>query len=169
MPDKTIHLEEITIRTDLRPGDIGFVTYLHGDLYKKEYDYGIGFEYYVAVGLNEFYQQYDPSNNRIWMAEHQGNRVGFMLLMNRGEAAQLRYFIIHPDYRGIGLGNKLMRLYMEFLKECKYKSSYLWTTHELDAAAHLYRKHGFVLTDEKESDAFGKHVIQNRYEIKFKI
>jgi len=148
MPDKTIHLEEITIRTDLRPGDIGFVTYLHGDLYKKEYDYGIGFEYYVAVGLNEFYQQYDPSNNRIWMAEHQGNRVGFMLLMNRGEA---------------------VRLYMEFLKECKYKSSYLWTTHELDAAAHLYRKHGFVLTDEKESDAFGKHVIQNRYEIKFKI
>jgi len=165
MPDKTIHLDEITIRTDLRPGDIGFVTYLHGDLYKKEYDYGIGFEYYVAVGLNEFYQQYDPSNNRIWMAEHQGNRVGFMLLMNRGEAAQLRYFIIHPDYRGIGLGNKLMRLYMEFLKECKYKSSYLWTTHELDAAAHLYRKHGFVLTEEKESDAFGKRVVQNRYEL----
>ena len=163
-----IRLDEIAIRTELQPGDIGFVTYLHGDLYKKEYDYGIGFEYYVAVGLNEFYQQYDPSNNRIWMAEHHGNRIGFMLLMNRGESAQLRYFIIHPDYRGIGLGNKLMGLYMEFLQECKYKSSYLWTTHELDAAAHLYKKHGFILTEEKESDAFGKRVTQNRYELVLK-
>jgi GNAT superfamily N-acetyltransferase len=76
-------------------------------LYKKEYDYAIAFESYVALGLNEFYQQYDPSTNRIWMGEHQGNRIGFMLLMNRGEAAQLRYFLIHPDYRGIGLGNKI--------------------------------------------------------------
>ena len=38
MPNKSIQLEEITIRTELRPGDIGFVTYLHGELYKKEYD-----------------------------------------------------------------------------------------------------------------------------------
>ncbi len=156
-----IRLEDITIRTDLRPGDIGFVTYLHGDLYKKEYNYGIAFEYYVSIGLNEFYQHYDPSTNRVWMGEHRGNRIGFVLLMNRGEAAQLRYFIIHPDYRGIGLGNKFMQLYMEFLKECK-------TTHELDAAAHLYTKHGFVLTEAKESDAFGKKVMQNRYELVLK-
>ncbi len=162
----SIQLEEIAIRTDLRPGDIGFVTYLHGELYKREYDYGIAFECYVAAGLNEFYQQYDPSNNRVWMGEHQGNRIAFMLLMNRGKAAQLRYFLIHPDYRGIGLGNKLMGLYLEFLKECKYKSSYLWTTRELDTAARLYTKFGFELTEEKESDAFGKHVIQNRYDLK---
>ncbi len=161
-----IQLAEITIRTELRPGDIGFVTYLHGDVYKKEYDYGITFECYVAAGLNEFVQQYNPSSNRIWMGEHNGNRIGFMLLMNRGEAAQLRYFLIHPDYRGIGLGNKFMLLYLEFLKECKYTSSYLWTTHELDTAAHLYKKYGFVLTEGRESDDFGKRVIQNRYDLK---
>lgn len=36
--------------------------------------------------------------------------------------------------RGIGLGTKLMKLYMDILKECGYKESYLWTTHELTAA-----------------------------------
>ena len=63
MPNKSIQPEEIAIRKELWPGDIGFVTYLHGELYKKEYDYGIAFECYVAAGLNEFYQQYDPSRN----------------------------------------------------------------------------------------------------------
>jgi len=28
---------DVTIRTTLRPGDIGYVTYLHGTLYAVEY------------------------------------------------------------------------------------------------------------------------------------
>jgi len=85
--------------------------------------------------------------------------------MDRGEAAQLRYFLIRPEYRGIGLGNKLMALYMEFFHECDYESSYLWTTQELHAAAYLYLKHGFQLTEEKESTAFGKRVVEQKYEL----
>lgn len=34
-------LSAIVIRTDLRPGDIGYIIYLHGRLYKEECDYGI--------------------------------------------------------------------------------------------------------------------------------
>jgi peptidyl-dipeptidase Dcp len=85
--------------------------------------------------------------------------------MNRGHAAQLRYFLLEPEYRGIGLGRKLMKLYMDFLKECKYQSSYLWTTHELYSAAHLYKFHGFRLVEEKESTAFGKTLKENKYEL----
>jgi hypothetical protein len=59
-----IAIEDIVIRTELRPGDIGYVTYLHGDLYKKEYGYGIAFEAYVAQGFYEFYSQYDPGKDR---------------------------------------------------------------------------------------------------------
>jgi GNAT superfamily N-acetyltransferase len=85
--------------------------------------------------------------------------------MHRGEAAQLRYFILAPAYRGIGLGKKLMELYMDFLRQAGYQSSYLWTTNELPAAISLYKRYGFVLTDEKPSDAFGKPVIEQRYEL----
>jgi GNAT superfamily N-acetyltransferase len=158
-----ITLNDISIRTELRSGDIGYVTYLHGVLYKKEFDYGIEFEAYVAKGLHEFYEHYDPATNRVWVCEHDGRMIGFLLLMNRGEAAQLRYFILEPGYRGLGLGNKLMKLYMEFLQQCGYKSSYLWTTNELYPAAHLYTKFGFKLTEEKESNAFGKPLKENKY------
>ena len=92
--------------------------------------------------------------------------IGFVLLMHReNNAAQLRYFYLKPEYRGIGLGKKLMCLYMEFLKEKGYQSSYLWTTHELQTAASLYTRYGFKLTEEKESTAFGKPLKEQRYDL----
>jgi ribosomal protein S18 acetylase RimI-like enzyme len=157
---------EISIRTTLQPGDLGYVIYRHGKLYSDEYGYGVSFESYVAGGLAEFYKSYDPSMDRVWVAEHNGLIVGFLLLMHREEnAAQLRYFYLEADYRGIGLGKKLMSLYMEFLRSRNYKSSYLWTTNELPAAAALYKKAGFRLTEEKESTAFGKDLKEQRYDL----
>jgi GNAT superfamily N-acetyltransferase len=162
---RAISLSDIVIRTDLRPGDVGFITYLHGKLYSEEYKYGIEFETYVASGLAEFHKNYKPATNRVWICEHENKMIGSILLMDRGESAQLRYFLIEPSYRGIGLGQKLMDLYIEFLKQCGYKGSYLWTTNEQSSAAHLYEKYGYVLTEEKESTAFGKHVREQRYQL----
>jgi len=158
-------LNDISIRTELRPGDLGYVIHLHGKLYKAEYGYEIAFEKYVAQGLLEFWEKYSPATNRVWVCEHEGRMIGFMLLMDRGESAQLRYFLLEADYRGIGLGKKLMTLYLNFMEQAGFKKSYLWTTHELPAAAHLYKDAGFVLTDEKESDSFGKPVVEQRYDL----
>jgi len=160
-----VSLENISIRTDLHPGDLGYVIYLHGALYGREYGYGIQFESYVAKGLSEFYESYDPKRSRVWVCEHNDRMIGFLLLMDRGKAAQLRYFLIEPEYRGIGLGSKLLTLYMDFLHKCGYKESYLWTTHELSAAASLYKRLGFKLTEEKESTTFGKPLTEQRYDL----
>ncbi len=161
-----INLNDISIRTELNPGDIGYITYLHGYLYKKEYNYGITFETYVAKGLVEFYNNFDPKKDKAWICEHNGKIIGFLLLMHReNNSAQLRYFLLGPEYRGIGLGKKLMQLYMDFFNSCKYDSSYLWTTHELYAAASIYKRHGFILTEEKESTAFGKPLKEQRYDL----
>jgi peptidyl-dipeptidase Dcp len=157
---------DINIRTELRSGDIGFITWLHGTVYKKEYDYGISFESYVAGGLYEFYSQFNARKDRVWIAEHDNKIIGFLLLMHRdNNTAQLRYFLITEPYRGIGLGNQLMTLYIEFAKTCGYHSSYLWTTSELVSAATLYKRYGFKLVQEKESDAFGLRVTEQRYEV----
>lgn len=164
MNDK-VTLDDISIRTELRPGDLGYVIYMHGDLYRREYGYGIQFEAYVAKGLCEFYEKYNPERDRVWVCEHNGRMIGFMLLMDRGKAAQLRYFLIRPEYRGIGLGSKLMGLYMDSLQECGYREAYLWTTHELSTAAFLYKRVGFKLTEEKESTAFGKALREQRYDL----
>ena len=158
--------EDISIRTELKSGDIGHVVYLHGLLYKQEYDYGIEFESYVAAGLHEFYMNYDKARDRVWICEYRDEIVGFLLLMHReNNSAQLRYFILKPGFRGIGLGKKLMDLYINFLKEKKYQSSYLWTTSELPAAASLYKRYGFRLTKEIQSSSFGKPVIEQRYDL----
>jgi peptidyl-dipeptidase Dcp len=161
-----INPEDISIRTELKPGDIGHVVTLHGLLYSREYNYGIAFESYVAAGLHEFYKNFDPEKDGVWICEYNHEMIGFLLLMHReNNSAQLRYFIIMPAFRGIGIGKKLMDFFMIFLKEKKYQSAYLWTTSELPAAASLYKRYGFVLTEEIPSDSFGKPAIEHRYDL----
>lgn len=161
-----VQLQDITIRTTLHSGDIGSVTRMHGLLYEREYNYDFHFESYVAAGLHEFAEQYNPARDRLWMCEHNGAFVGSIFLMNRGEAAQLRYFLLEPAYRGIGLGKKLMELYMAFARQTGYTSSYLWTTHELDTAASLYKRYGFCLAEEKTHLAWGKLLSEQRYDVR---
>ncbi len=84
-----IKIEEIKIRNHLLAEDIGYITYIHGLLYCKEYGYGIAFETYVAAGLNEFYQQYNSERNRVWICEHENKIMGFILLIDRIESAHL--------------------------------------------------------------------------------
>jgi peptidyl-dipeptidase Dcp len=164
--DSSISLTDIVIRTELRPGDIGYIIYLHGQLYHEEYNFGLSFDSYVAKGLTEFYENYDPIRDRVWICEHHEKIVGFLLLMHREQnAAQLRYFILLPPYRGIGLGKKLMALFMDHLRQAGYQQAYLWTTHEQAVAALIYKRHGFVMTEEKHSEAFGKPLYEQKYEL----
>jgi peptidyl-dipeptidase Dcp len=156
----------VSIRTELEPGDLGYVVYRHGKLYAQENGYGIAFEAYVAKGLAEFYHAYDAEKDRVWICEDAGRIFGFLLLMHRDEeTAQLRYFYLEPQARGIGLGNYLMRLFMDFLREKGYRRAFLWTTNEQVAAAALYARYGFRLTEEKQSDAFGKPLIEQRFDL----
>ncbi len=162
----SVSLEDISIRTELKPGDIGHVVLLHGLLYDREYGYGPGFESYVAGGLYEFYKNYDPEKDCVWVCEYHHEMIGFLLLMHReNNSAQLRYFIIMPSFRGIGLGKKLMQLFMNFLKDKKYHSSYLWTTSELFTASSLYKRYGYTLTREIPSTTFGKPLTEQRYDL----
>ena len=106
-------MKNINIRTELKPGDIGFVTYMHGKLYSAEYGYGLSFESYVAKGFHEFVANHNPEKDAIWVCEQQDTIVGFLLLMDRGSnSAKLRFFIVDPGYRGIGLGKKLLENFL---------------------------------------------------------
>ena len=162
----TCRLEHINIRTDLKPGDIGFVTYMHGKLYSIEYGYGLSFESYVANGFHEFVSNHNAEKDAVWVCEHDEKIVGFLLLMDRGNnSAQLRFFILSPAYRGIGLGKKLLEKFVEHLHAKGYHHAFLWTTNEQQAAARLYERAGFRLTEEKESTSFGKDLVEQRYDL----
>jgi hypothetical protein len=61
------NLADITIRTELQPGDIGYVILMHGAFYQQEYGYGVSFEAYVAGGFYEFFRQFDSQLDRVWI------------------------------------------------------------------------------------------------------
>lgn len=154
-------LENITIRHELRPGDLGQVVELHGRIYAEEHGFGIGFEAYVMDSLLEFYGQYDPQRDKAWIVEDQGKMVGFLLLMHRqDQQAQLRYFILEKPYRGQGLGKKLMQEWMDFYHEKGYKGAYLYTTLGLEPAAKIYEQFGFKKISQMKSKTFGVNILE---------
>ncbi|WP_431215830.1 GNAT family N-acetyltransferase [Puia sp. P3] len=90
----------------------------------------------------------------------------FLALMHRGEgSAQLRYFLLQPECRGLGLGKRMMEDFMCYLREKGYQHCYLWTTVEQKTAIALYRRYGFVLVEEKTSSTFGKELTEQKYEL----
>jgi GNAT superfamily N-acetyltransferase len=155
----------ITLRTDLRPGDLGYVVYLHGIVYAREYGFDPTFEAYVAGPLAEFVLS--PSDrSRLWLAERDGRIVGCVAIVAADAAtAQLRWFLVDPAARGAGLGKRLLGEAVAFCREKGYERVILWTVRALEAAAHLYRAAGFRKAEEQPGRRWGVDVIEERYEL----
>ena len=155
----------VTIRTKLEPGDLGYIAYLHGCLYAEEYGYGLFFENYVLGALHEFANAYDPAKDGIWVCEHKKTKVGFLVAAHRDDTVQLRFLILLPEYRGMGLAKRLMDLFIAFMRDRGYRKAYLWTTTEQQNAIAMYERYGFRLKEEKESMAFDKLLTERRYDL----
>lgn len=154
------------LRHHVKPGDIGYLTYLHGVLYAKEYGYDQTFEAYVARGLAEFVQSFSAKKDRIWLAETDGRIIGSIATVGHSKVdAQLRWFLVHSDYRGLGIGKELLEEALRFCKERKYETIFLWTTSELMIAGHLYTHFGFGKTEEKTHEIWGKRITEERYDL----
>jgi N-acetylglutamate synthase-like GNAT family acetyltransferase len=159
----------IKVRTGLKPGDQGYITYLHGIIYHEEHNLDITFESYVANPLNEFALKKDNPRERIWILEKRGKICGCVAIVEHDQRnAQLRWLILTPEVRGKGLGRILVEWALGFCKKHGYRSVFLWTFNELEAAAHIYVTNGFRLTDEKTHIIWGKTITEQRYELNLK-
>jgi N-acetylglutamate synthase-like GNAT family acetyltransferase len=155
--------EIIPLRTTLKPGDIGSIVYLHGILYAREYGFDHMFEAYVAGPLAEFAHA-SSERERLWVAELDGRIVGCIAIVAASaEVAQLRWFLVHPDARGRGLGKRLLDAAVGFSRDQGYRSIILWTVSALEAAAHLYRSAGFRKVEEKPGHGWGTDVVEEKY------
>jgi N-acetylglutamate synthase-like GNAT family acetyltransferase len=155
----------IALRTSLRPGDLGSIVYSHGTVYAREYGFDPTFEAYVAGPLAEFVRS-ASARERLWIAERDGRIVGCVAIVAAAaQAAQLRWFLVDPGARGMGLGKRLLQEAVAFCRECGYASIILWTVSDLAAAAHLYRSAGFRKVEEKPGRMWGRDVVEERYEL----
>ena len=158
-------MNDVTIRHDLQPGDIGYLVYLHGILYAKEYGWDSTFEAEAAVVLAEIANS-RGDRQRIWLVEKDGKLSGSIAIVEASaETAQLRVLLLHPDLRGLGIGRKLVEEAVTFSRECGYSSIFLLTTRALKAAAHLYKSVGFRLQEEKTKCVWGVELVEQRYEM----
>jgi N-acetylglutamate synthase-like GNAT family acetyltransferase len=156
----------ITIRHEIKPGDIGYIIYLHGHLYDKEFVYDSSFEAYVAKYLAEFASSI-KDREKLWIIEKNNEILGSMAIVEHTNTeAQLRWLLLHPDVRGQGLGKKLIDDAIAFCRANGYSSIFLWTEDLLKPAANLYKLKGFQLTEEKSHKIWGRYLTEQKYELK---
>jgi GNAT superfamily N-acetyltransferase len=157
----------VEIRSGLRPGDIGDVVRMHGEVYAREYGLDATFEASVAETLGVLVRRGWPEEGEgIWVAEADGERVGAIILTDEGDGlSRLRMFVLRPDHRGAGVGRRLLEELLARARAAGHERMELDTFSELRAAAHLYRGAGFRRVSARRQVMWGREIEFERYEL----
>jgi DNA-binding MarR family transcriptional regulator/GNAT superfamily N-acetyltransferase len=156
----------ITLRAH-RPGDMGWVVQAHGRLYFEERGWGERFEALVAEIAAAFLNNFDPSRERCWIAEMDGEPVGCVFAVKESKAvAKLRLLLVDPRARGRGLGRRLVEECIAFARAKGYRKLVLWTQSNLAAARAIYGKTGFAKMKEEKHASFGVKLTGEYWELK---
>ena len=148
---------EIKIRM-FKPGDASYISYLHAQLYKEEYEFKAIFEYYVMKGLAEFI--HNPDDGQLWVAEIEGKIIASIAIVKAEDnTAQLRWFLVVKEYQELGIGKRLIKTALDFCRQNKYGKVFLWTTDNLHQAHYLYEANGFKLVESKENTEWSDYVL----------
>ena len=149
-----------------RPGDFGWIVTRHAEIYAQEYGWTEPFEGLCAQIVADFANKNDPSCERCWIAELNGENVGtIMLVKDSEEVARLRLLLVDPKGRGLGLGNRLVEECVRFARAAGYKKITLWTHSILTAARHIYEKAGFRLTASEKRHSWSKDVVAEFWDL----
>ena len=149
------------------PGALGAVTELHGRYYHRHWGFDVFFEAKVATELAEFLGRLNPRRDGFWVARIGGRTAGSIAIDGAQAAeagARLRWFILDEEWRGRGVGKRLLAEAMGFCRQAGFRRVTLWTFAGLDAARHLYEQHGFRLREEHPDTQWGKTVTEQRFE-----
>jgi N-acetylglutamate synthase-like GNAT family acetyltransferase len=162
------HRDDIAIRRDLRPGDLGAIIEMHGRLYAAEYGNDSSFEGFVASSVSRAAIRGFPGEREgIWIVERDGELAGSIAYTDEGEeTATLRWVLLDPQLRGRGLAAGLVAKLLDEVEEHGYERICLETFSDLRAAAHIYRSHGFEVVQEETGPRWGRErVTFQHYEL----
>lgn len=152
---------------DPRHGDFGWIVSRHAELYAQEYNWTDPFEGLCAQIVADYVNKYDPTCERCWIAELNGENVGCVMLVKDDVpgVARIRLLIVDPKARGLGLGRRLVDECVTFARAAGYRKVTLWTHSVLTAARHIYEKAGFTLTRSEPRHSWGQDVVAEFWDL----
>lgn len=158
-------INPITIR-NFGVDDIDYVISRHGILYEEEYGLSSIFSGYVEKGVHHFEQHYNSEKDCMLIPEINGKHVGSIVIVEADDGtAQLRYFLLEPEARGRGLGDKLVDMALNFCREKGYKHVFLETISFLKTARHIHASKGFIITQSHKNLTWGEDVLEERWDL----
>lgn len=158
----------LTIQQGYVTGCIGRIAGLHADFYSRLVGFGVHFEARVARELANFCEQHQPGRDGLWLALDDDGSVHGSVVIDGAHAqthgAHLRWFIASDATRGTGIGSQLLERAMAHCVAQGFQRVHLSTFEGLDAARHLYEKHGFQLVHQQVGAQWGREVNEQRFE-----
>lgn len=120
-------------------------------------------EKYVSVEPGDLeiiehpYEAVLNNGGMIWFALLDNTPIGTVTMIKSNDSYEVAKLAVTEKYKKLGIGERLMKVAIEFARENSTKKIYLFTNHNLIPAINLYKKCGFVqipLIDNKyiESD-----------------
>ncbi len=150
-----------------RESDVAYVIDRQLSLYQSERHFTTDiWKKYLTQGVLELIGKFDAERDCVFILECNGSPAGCIAITHaENGAAQLRYFLLEPEMRGLGMGTALLNKALDFCREKKYSHVFLWTVSAQETARKLYGKAGFARTETGKNDSWGAPVLEEKWEL----
>lgn len=164
------HLTLVSTDIAIRPyreEDVEYVIDRQLSLYESERNFTSEiWKKYLINGVLSLVNQFDSSKDSMFILDNNGKQSGCIAITHTEEnTAQLRYFFLEPELRGLGAGKRLLKMAIDFSREKGYSHLFLWTVSAQETARRLYSKVGFVITETAENTEWGVPVLEERWDM----
>lgn len=89
-------------------------------------------------------EKYTPPQGEVLIAIEDNTACGMVAYhRHSGTRCEMKRLYVKPDARGLHLGDSLVERIIECARSAGYKEMVLDTLSHMQAAIHLYKKHGF--------------------------
>ena len=120
--------------------------------------------------MYEFVNKFNAETDCLNILECNGVPAGSIAVARVDDAtAQLRFFMLEPEMRKRGYGNRLIDLALDFCREKGYKKVFLLTITAQVVARHVYETHGFYKVWSRDKSEWGEGVIEERWDLDLQI
>ena len=96
------------------------------------------------------------ATSEAWVAEEDGEIVGFLVLTGESDALLLEGVAVLPSYQGLGVGRRLLELAETEARAAGYDRIRLYTHETMVENQRLYERNGYVETHRATEHGFGR-------------